>query len=179
MPRIITMRSKDETDRDVVSLVLSQDALSIGPDGDPWSGVTLNAEQARSLAKRLASIATEIENQEEQGYRTSSLSFVHLTSIAVMHDGSQQGHRAVQAALEFASRSLGALELLGIFGLHSQSAEPSSASEDYEWQRGWLSRLADMYGEQARLDGVSFHSRLCPRMIRAPCWILSIGWIAI
>src|SRR5215471_13534041 len=117
MPRIATIRSTDESNTSVVALVLSQDAVTIGPNGDPWCGVTLNAEQARFLAERLYSIAAEIETQEEEGYRTSSRSFIHLSSVVVLHDGSQQGHRAVQAGLHFASRSLGSLDLVGIFGI--------------------------------------------------------------
>jgi len=49
MPRIGTIRSKGQSNEDVISLVLSEDAVSAGPNGDPWCGVTLNAEQARSL----------------------------------------------------------------------------------------------------------------------------------
>ena len=66
MPHIVTLRSKSQ-EQDVISLVLSQDAVSMGPDGNPWSGVTLNAEQARCLAQRLCNIAAEIENQEQLG----------------------------------------------------------------------------------------------------------------
>ena len=46
MPSIVTLRAKGQSKEDVISLVLSQDAISLGPDGDPWCGVTLSAEQA-------------------------------------------------------------------------------------------------------------------------------------
>jgi hypothetical protein len=51
---------------------------------------------------------------------------------------------------------------MGVFGIDSITAEASSIPEDCERQRGWLSRLAEMYLEQAREDGVPFHSRLFP-----------------
>src|SRR5262245_58629321 len=116
MPRIATLRSKGPSKRDVISLVLSQDAVSTGPDGDPWCGVTLNPEQARCLAERLCHLASEIEREEERGYRTSPLLFENVSSVVVLHDGSQQSHRAFQAAVRCASRSLGTLYFIGIFG---------------------------------------------------------------
>ena len=114
MPRIFTIRAKDDSDRDVISLVLSQDAVSVGPNGDPWCGVTLSSAQARSLAQRLASIAVEIENQEETGYRTSSRSLVHMGSVVVVHDGSQRGHRAFEAAFHLAGCSVASLDFIGV-----------------------------------------------------------------
>ena len=120
MPQIVTLRSKDKSNKDVISLVLSQDAVSADQNGDPWCGVSLSSEQARSLAERLASFALEIENQEEDGYRTSSRSFVHLRSVVVVHDGSQSGHRAFEAALHLASRSLTTLDFIGIFGIRQR-----------------------------------------------------------
>src|SRR5262249_37291431 len=62
MPRIVTVRAKGTSEEDTISLVLSQDAVCVGPDGDPYCGVTLNADQARYLAERLTNLATEIEN---------------------------------------------------------------------------------------------------------------------
>src|SRR5215471_5923139 len=105
MPRIVTIRSKNETHEDVICLVLSQDAVTVDANGDPWCGITLTSGQARSLAERLFGFALEIENREEAGYRTSSLSLPHLDSVVVVHDGSLQGHRAFQMALQFASLS--------------------------------------------------------------------------
>jgi len=170
MPVIHTIRAKNESTNDVISLVLSQDAVSPGPNGDPWCGVTLSADQARSLAQRLSSIALEIENREEPGSRTSSRSLIHLSSIAVVHDGSLQGHRALQAGLQFASRSFSRLNLLGIFGLKAKTGEAPGLTEDYEAQRGWLSRLAEMYEDEASAAGVRFRSKLFPAI--EPCALL-------
>jgi nucleotide-binding universal stress UspA family protein len=172
MPRIVTVRTKDESNQDVVSLVLSQDAISVGPDGDPWCGITLNAAQARALADRLCSYAAEIENREEQGYRTSTQSFVHLSSVVALHDGTQSAHRAFEAALHFASRSLAPLAFIGIFGISNATGEPSQSMDDYQWQKGWLTQLADMYGLRASGNGVSFTSRLFAA--NEPCEILDL-----
>jgi hypothetical protein len=168
MPRIVTIRSKDCSDSDVVSLVLSQDAVSESPEGEPWCGLSLTADQARHLAARLSSIAEEIENQEEPGYRTSTKSFSHLSSIAVVHDGSQQGHRAFEAGLRFAAECLGTIDLIGIFGIDQQTGEPST--DNYEWQKAWLCRLAGIYSEQATAKGIAFNVRLFTA--HDPCLIL-------
>src|SRR5215831_10782491 len=117
MPSISTIRSKDAENNEVVALILSQDSVSAGPDGDPWCGVSLSAEQARSLAQRLYDMAIEIENQEKKGYRTSPRLLVHLSSVVVVHDGSEQGHRAFQAGMDFARRTLSKLDFVGIFGI--------------------------------------------------------------
>jgi|SRR5262245_1664369 len=170
MPRIVTIRSKNDTHHDVICLVLSQDAITIDGNGDPWCGVTLTSEQARSLAERLCDFALEIENQEEAGYRTSSLSLPHLDSVVVVHDGSLQGHRAFQTAFEFAKRSLATVDLVGIFGVRIGTSEASTAADDYEWQKGWLSSLAQRYTQQALADGVSFNSVLFPA--NDPCTLL-------
>jgi len=162
MPHIVTIRSKNETSQDVICLVLSQDAVAVDANGDPWCGVTLTSQQARSLAERLYSFALEIDNREEQGYRTSSLSLPHLDSVVVVHDGSLQGHRAFQIALEFARRSLGTLHLVGIFGIRIGTSEASSSPDDYEWQKGWLIRMVERYVQQASADGVSMNSTLFP-----------------
>jgi len=162
MPRIVTVRSKDGSNQDVISLVLSQDAIVVGPDGDPLCGVTLRPDQARSLAERLRSFAIEIERQEHQGYRTSSRSFIHLASVVVLHDGSEAGHRAFEAALHLASRSLATLDFVGIFGISNVTGEPSVLREDYEWQKGWLTQLVELCKEQTTATGISFNSRLFP-----------------
>src|SRR5262249_59770726 len=121
MPHIHTARAKNDFNQEVISLVLSQDSLSVGPDGDPWCGVSLSAEQARALAQRLCNIALEIENREEEGYRTSPRSLSHLSSVVVVHDGSEQGHRALQAGLQLASAAFSRLGLIGIFGINSET----------------------------------------------------------
>src|SRR5262245_7715410 len=170
MPHIVTIRSKNETNQDVICLVLSQDAVAVDANGDPWCGVTLTSVQARSLAERLYSFALEIDNQEGQGYQTSSLSLPHLDSVVVVHDGSLQGHRAFQMALQFASRSLARLDLIGIFGIRLGTSEASASADDYEWQKGWLSSLAQRYAQQAIADGVSMNSKLFPA--DDPCALL-------
>jgi hypothetical protein len=172
MPHIVTLRSKGQSRQDVISLVLSQDAVSAGPDGDPWCGVTLNTEQARSLAQRLCNIAAEIENGEQSGHRTSPLLFEHVSSVVTLHDGSMQGHRAFQAAIQCASRTLGTLDLIGIFGVDTRGSETRPAIVDSEWQKGWLSRLTDRYSEQAASLGVTFHSKFLPA--NDPCLILDL-----
>lgn len=172
MPRIVTLRSKRQSKEDVISLVLSQDAISAGPGGDPWCGVTLNADQARCLAQRLSNMAAEIENKEDCGHRTSRLLFEHVSSVLVLHDGSLQGHRACQAALQCSSRSLGTLDLVGIFGIDTRGGEIKARTDNCEWQKGWLSRLVDEYSHQAEASGVTFNSRLLPA--NDPCLILDM-----
>jgi len=171
MPHIVTLRSKTQ-EHDVISLVLSQDAISTGPDGNPWSGVTMNAEQARCLAQRLCKIATEIENQEESGYRTSSLLFEHAASVVVLHDGSQQGDRACQAAIHCSMRSFGTLDLIGLFGIDTRGSEITASTDDCEWQKGWLDRLVDMYSHQADKSGVTLRHRFLPGY--DPCIVLDL-----
>jgi len=170
MPHIVTIRSKNETNQDVICLVLSQDAVAVDANGDPWCGVKLTSVQARSLAERLYSFALEIDNQEGQGYQTSSLSLPHLDSVVVVHDGSLQGHRAFQMAFEFSRRSFAALDLVGIFGVRIGTSEASSSPDDDEWQKGWLSRLVERYAQQAITDGVSMNSMLFPA--NDPCGVL-------
>jgi hypothetical protein len=172
MPRIITVRSKGQSEVDVISLVLSQDAVSAGPDGDPWCGVTLNSEQARCLAQRLCTIATEIDNGEECGYRTSPLLFEHASAVVVLHDGSGQSDRAWRAAMQCAGRSLGTLDFIGIFGIDTRGSDVKVSADDGEWQQGWLNRLADVYSQHAERRGVTFNSRLLPA--NDPCLVLDL-----
>jgi len=172
MPRIVTVRSKGSSKEDVISVVLSQDAVSAGPDGDPWCGVTLSAEQARCLAERLRTLASEIESREECGYRTSQLLFENVSSVVVLHDGSQQSHRAFQAGLRCASRTLGTLDFIGIFGSDTRGSEIRTTENDGEWQHGWLTRLVGMYSEQALAAGVTFNSTLLSA--NDPCVVLDL-----
>src|SRR5262245_24270146 len=44
MPQIVAVRAKDDASRDLITVVLSQDAVWLGPDGEPWAGVSLNAQ---------------------------------------------------------------------------------------------------------------------------------------
>src|SRR5215831_1513088 len=114
MPQIITARAKDDSCRDLITVVLSQDAVCLGPDGEPWAGVSLDAQLARSLAGRLLQLANEIEAQEEKA-QPSFRCLVQITSVLVFHDGSGQGHRAVSLAFDFASRSHACVQIAGIY----------------------------------------------------------------
>jgi hypothetical protein len=172
MPHIVAFRSKGQSKGDGISVVLSQDAVITGPDGDPWCGVTMDAEQARCMAQRLHSIATEIENEEEYGYRTSPLLLEHASNVVVLHDGSLQSHRACQAAMQYAHRSLGNLDLIGVFGIDARDGDIKVDTDDSDWQKGWLSRLADAYLEQAEASGVTFHSQFLPA--HDPCAVLDL-----
>src|SRR5262245_37031033 len=162
MPSISTIRSKDAESNDVVALILSQDSVSAGPDGDPWCGIALSAAQARSLAERLCDFAAEIENNEEPGFRCSSRSMPHIRTVLVLHDGSHQGHRSFRAAVHLAAYSLAALDFIGIFGLDVHTRQPSADSDDYMWQQGWLYRLIEMYTREAAEDGVTFNATTVP-----------------
>lgn len=61
MPQIVAVRAKNDSNRDTITVVLSQDAVCLGPDGEPWAGVSLNAQKARSLAERLLDLANELD----------------------------------------------------------------------------------------------------------------------
>jgi hypothetical protein len=172
MPRIVTVRSKGSSKEDVISLVLSQDAVSEGPGGDPWCGVTLTPDQAHCLAERLWNLAVEIESSERCGYRTSPPLFEQVTSVVVLHDGSQQSHRAFQAAVQCASRALGTLDFIGLFGIDISGSETTAKVDNREWQRNWLIQLVNMYSEQAQADGVTFNSKLLPA--NDPCFVLDM-----
>jgi hypothetical protein len=92
--------------RDTIAVVLSQDSVCLGPDGQPWAGVSLNAHLARSLAERLLDLAKEVESQEHSRDHTSLQSLTQIRSILVFHDGSGQSHYSFALALDLASRSL-------------------------------------------------------------------------
>src|SRR5262249_46597600 len=97
MPRIVTIRSRDDSNRDNISLVMSQVAISVGP------------------------------------LRTSNRALGHLGLVGVVHDGSLQGHRAFQAALELARRPMASLDLVGVFGICGETGDASRDADDYEW----------------------------------------------
>jgi hypothetical protein len=160
MPRIVTLRTKDNSSDETIAVVLSQDAVCLGPDGQPWSGVSLSSQEARNLAARLISLALEIEGQRELGQQNCPNSLSDLASILVFHDGSEQSHRAFRLALDLASRSLATLQLAGIFGVPSDPFRPSALPEDYEWQRGWLHRLTQMYSGEAAKEGIKLQTAL-------------------
>ena len=59
---ISVFRAPDKNGRDAIALLLSQDAMVVLEDGDPYPGVALYAPQAREIAYRLLLFAQEIEN---------------------------------------------------------------------------------------------------------------------
>jgi hypothetical protein len=160
MPQIVAVRTKDDSSRESIAVVLSQDAVCLGPDGQPWAGVSLNAELARSLAERLLCLAQEIDEQPHIHDRGAHGSLGQVASILVLHDGSEQSHRAFTLALSVASRSLAAIQLIGVYGVRQGPFAPSSAPEDYLWQRGWVERLFQMYFEQATRENVELRATL-------------------
>jgi nucleotide-binding universal stress UspA family protein len=151
MPRLTAVRTKNETGKDVVALVLSQDAVALDLDGNPWCGVALDAEQSRTLARRLEGFACEIESSEGRTQPPAR----EIRSVAVLHDGSQQSHRAVQTALKLAALKV---DLIGIVGINPEIPETQSLLEDYERHRDWFNRLIPAYAEQAAEQGVRFES---------------------
>jgi hypothetical protein len=160
MPHIVAVRTKDDSSREAIAVVLSQDAVCLGPDGQPWAGVSLNAELARSLAERLLYLAREIEERPHAQDRSSAGSLDQVASILVVHDGSAQGHRASTLALDMASRSPAAIQLVGVYGVQPGNFEPSNVAEDYQWQRGWLEKLIRMYSERAVKESVDLRATL-------------------
>lgn len=159
MPQIVAVRTKDDSSRDSIAVVLSQDAVCLGPDGQPWSGVSLSAQLARSLAARLLDLAKEIEDQDQK-HALEPRYLVPITSILVLHDGSLQGVRAFSLALDMAFRSNACIKLVGIYGVRQDKCEPSQASEDYIWLRAWLERLFSMYELQAEERKIDLQTTL-------------------
>ena len=159
MPQIVALRAKDDSSRDLITVVLSQDAVCLGPDGEPWAGVSLNAQLARTLAGRLLQLANEIETQEEKT-QPSFRPLVQITSVLVFHDGSGQGHRAVSLAFDFASRSHASVQIAGIYGVLQDRFAPSPARRDYEWHRAWIERLIEMYSQEAEQVGIDLQSTM-------------------
>ncbi|HEV3036884.1 MAG TPA: universal stress protein [Candidatus Angelobacter sp.] len=160
MPQIIAVRTQDDSFRDTIAVVLSQDAVCLGPDGQPWAGVSLSAELARALAERLLGLAREVEGQKRIDDPNSFHSFAQITSILVFHDGSEQSHRAFRLALDLASRSLAIVQLAGIFTVQPDRFEPSSSPDDHQWQRGWLDRLTQVYSGEAAKEGIELRTKL-------------------
>jgi hypothetical protein len=166
MPQIVAIRTRDDASRDTISVVLSQDAVCLGPDGQPWSGVSLSASLARSLAERLLGLAKEIEASEKESQRETCASedsfrlLTQLSSILVLHDGSGQGHRAMELALDLALRSLASIQFVGVYGVKQDRLEPSDVAEDYEWQRKWIERLIQMYSQKAAQGGIELQATL-------------------
>ena len=59
---INVFRAPDKNGREAIAIVLSQDAMFVTAEGDPFPGVALYAPQAREIAYRLLLFAQEIEN---------------------------------------------------------------------------------------------------------------------
>ena len=74
---INVFRSLDKDGRDAIAVVLSQDAMFVSAEGDPFPGVALYVPQAREIAHRLLLFAQEIENGRPIGFhaRDSSRRF--------------------------------------------------------------------------------------------------------
>jgi hypothetical protein len=71
---ISVFRAPDKNGRDAIALLLSQDAMVVLEDGDPYPGVALYAPQAREIAYRLLLFAQEIENGRPASLPRSSAS---------------------------------------------------------------------------------------------------------
>lgn len=160
MPQIVAVRTNDDPSRETIAVVLSQDAICLDPDGQPWPAVSLSSEEARRFAARLVSLALEIEEHGESTQQESADSLADIASILVLHDGSERSHRAFRLALELASASLAPIQLAGIFGVKGGSLEASKSPEDYLWQRGWLERLFQLYSDRAAIQGIELRTVL-------------------
>jgi hypothetical protein len=71
---ISVLRAPDKNGRDAIALLLSQDAMVVLEDGEPYPGVALYAPQAREVAYRLLLFAQEIENGRPAGRPQSGAS---------------------------------------------------------------------------------------------------------
>jgi hypothetical protein len=65
---INVFRAPDKDGREAIAVVLSQDAMFVTAEGDPFPGVALYASQAREIAYRLLLFAQEIENGRPIGF---------------------------------------------------------------------------------------------------------------
>jgi hypothetical protein len=65
---INVFRALDKEGREAIALVLSQDAMFVSAEGDPFPGVALYVPQAREIAQRLLLFAQEIENGRPIGF---------------------------------------------------------------------------------------------------------------
>jgi hypothetical protein len=71
---INVFRAPDQSGRDAIAVVLSQDAMFVTKEGDPFPGVALYAAQAREVAYRLLLFAQEIENGRPIGLHAADSS---------------------------------------------------------------------------------------------------------
>jgi len=63
---ISVLRAPDKNGREAIAVVLSQDAMVLNEEGEPFPGVALYPPQAREVAYRLLLFAQEIENGRVQ-----------------------------------------------------------------------------------------------------------------
>ena len=71
---INVFRAPDKDGRDAIAVVLSQDAMFVTAEGDPFPGVALFVPQAREIAYRLLLFAQEIENGRPIGFHAADSS---------------------------------------------------------------------------------------------------------
>jgi hypothetical protein len=71
---INVFRAPNKNGRDAIALVLSQDAMFVTAEGDPFPGVALYAPQAREIAYRLLLFAQEIENRRPISFHAADSS---------------------------------------------------------------------------------------------------------
>jgi hypothetical protein len=71
---INVFRAPDQNGRDAIAVVLSQDAMFVTAEGDPFPGVALYAPQAREIAYRLLLFAHEMENGRPIGLHAADSS---------------------------------------------------------------------------------------------------------
>lgn len=70
---ISVFRAPDAQGRDAIAVVLSQDAMVLNVDGEPFPGVAVHPAQARELAYRLLLFAQEIENGRPVRYPSGGI----------------------------------------------------------------------------------------------------------
>jgi hypothetical protein len=88
---INVFRAPDKNGRDAIAVVLSQDAMLVTAEGDPFPGVALYVPQAREVAYRLLLFAQEIENGRP-------ISFHSADSTRRFNGGARPGRDQSQSA---------------------------------------------------------------------------------
>jgi hypothetical protein len=71
---ISVVRAPDKNGRDAIAVVLSQDAMFVSAEGDPFPGVALYVPQAGEIAHRLLLFAQEIENGRSVSFHAQDCS---------------------------------------------------------------------------------------------------------
>ena len=146
MPKIATILSDGDQGQKSISLMLSRDALFLDPDGIPSPGIGLSADQARTLAGRLLTLASQAEGEETAEIAATS------AAIMVVHDGTTRGDRAFGLALRMARDSDAFLYL----HIRDQSAwhHPGDVVEQYARPLGALQSIAARCATEAARQGV-------------------------